>query len=282
MSLLSYDHFQLNGKPVFEKASFKPPLKKDATMNNEACFIHVLHGKAMLYATNEQYTFTSSDSFLMKCGNYVNHWVEQQEEQPYEAILIHFYPDTLKYVYDEGLPEVLKYPRKVSQNVEKIPLDEMITTYIDSLLFYFKNPSMVNEELIKLKVKELVLLLSNAKEGNNVKALLSSLFQPEETQFKKIIHSHLYEDLSIEDIAILTGLSLSTFKRKFRQTFDESPKQYINKKRIQKASELLIQTNHRISEICYDCGFNDVGYFSKVFHQHYGFSPSSFRKKEMI
>ncbi|KXX71566.1 hypothetical protein AVL50_04650 [Flammeovirga sp. SJP92] len=272
----------LNGKPVFEKASFNPPLKKDATMNNEACFIHVLQGKTMLYATNEQYTFTSSDSFLMKCGNYINHWVGEQAEQPYEAILIHFYPDTLKYVYDEGLPEVLKYPRKVTHNVEKIPLDEMITTYIDSLLFYFNNPAMVNEELIKLKVKELILLLSNAKEGNNVKALLSSLFQPEETQFKKIIHSHLYEDLSIEDIAILTGHSLSTFKRKFRLTFNESPKQYINKKRIQKASELLIQTTDRISEICYDCGFNDVGYFSKVFHQHYGFSPSSFRKKEMI
>lgn len=104
------------------------------------------------------------------------------------------------------------------------------------------------------------------------------MFSPQQVEFKNVIENHLFEDLSIEDLAIICGLSLSTFKRTFSKHFDESPKKYINRRRLEKAKDLLEQTDQRVSEIAYDCGFNDLGYFSKSFQAFYNTSPSKYRR----
>ena len=54
--------------------------------------------------------------------------------------------------------------------------------------------------------------------------------------------------------------------------------EYINELRINYASNLLINTNTPILDICFDCGFQGVGYFYKVFKDKYSISPGEFRK----
>ena len=151
-------------------------------------------------------------------------------------------------------------------SVEKLKVDEMINKYVESLIFYFENPSMVTEELIILKVKELILLLLNTDDTQNVRSILGDLFDPNTYSLKEIIRAHLYEDHSIDDLATLCNLSTSSFKRKFKEVFEESPKRYIKRKRLEKAADLLRHGQLRITEICYDCGFNDITHFSKIFH----------------
>jgi len=89
----------------------------------------------------------------------------------------------------------------------------------------------------------------------------------------------LFNDLSLEDYALLCNLSLSTFKRTFKKTFGESPARYIKLKRLEEAANQLKVTNKRISDICFDCGFNEVGHFSKSFTALYNTSPSNYRKQ---
>jgi AraC-like DNA-binding protein len=108
-------------------------------------------------------------------------------------------------------------------------------------------------------------------------ALFQNLFENNHYSFKQIIHEHLYEELSSSELAVLCGMSLSSFKRKFKEVFDESPKQYINHKRIEKAQELLHHSELNISEVAYKIGFNDIGYFSKVFKSKVGVPPSEYR-----
>ena len=57
-----------------------------------------------------------------------------------------------------------------------------------------------------------------------------------------------------------------------------SPGKYLKSKRLEKAEELLKSTELRISEIAYDLGFEDMGYFSKSFTSVYKHSPSEYRK----
>ena len=105
------------------------------------------------------------------------------------------------------------------------------------------------------------------------------MFSPETVEFREVIQKNIFEDLSLEDYAHLTGLSLSSFKRKFRETFGDSPARYIRLKRLARAAERIKFSNDRISDICYDCGFNDLGHFSKSFQGVYEISPTDFRKK---
>lgn len=125
------------------------------------------------------------------------------------------------------------------------------------------------------------MILIHTDQSGQIRKILSDLFQSKEYEFKEIIHSHLYEDLKIEDLAFFAGLSLSSFKRKFKTVFGTSPTRYIKTKRLEKAIYLLKDPQLRISDVAYDCGFNDIGYFSKVFHAAYDSSPTDYRKNRL-
>lgn len=154
----------------------------------------------------------------------------------------------------------------------------MIANYIDSLLFYFESPSLINDELLILKIKELLLLLVNTDNSSKIKNIFRNLFNPEELNFKKTIQSHLNDNLIIKELAFLFNLSLSSFKRRFKDVFNDSPAHYIKVKRLEKSTKLLKTTSNRISDICYDCGFNDIGHFSKSFIKQFHLTPSKYRE----
>ena len=61
-----------------------------------------------------------------------------------------------------SLSAFLKEGKKVSQPVQSVEVDSMIEDYIKGILYYFENPSIVSDDLIRLKVKELILLLVNS------------------------------------------------------------------------------------------------------------------------
>lgn len=273
------DHFELLNKIVIGTTTFTPPFKASSVLNDEARFIHVVHGKSRLYVPNAQLNINSSDSFMMKCESFVNNWFENEDGSQNEVLIVHFYPDVLNHVYDNRIPAIFTEKKEINPKpVERIPLNVMIDNYIQGLRFYFQNKSFVTDDFIKIKIKELILILVNSDHTGRIRAILSDLFQNNEYEFKEIIHSHLYEDLSIQDLALFAGLSLSSFKRKFKAVFDTSPTQYIKGKRLEKAKTLLSTTNLRISDIAYDCGFNDIGYFSKTFHAAFDCAPSDYRK----
>lgn len=141
----------------------------------------------------------------------------------------------------------------------------LIKKYIESLLFYFENPALVNEELMVLKFKEIILLLLNTEDTTVIIEIMHNLFSPKEFSFKDIIESHILSPLSSSNLAQLTNRSLASFKREFKKIYDDSPANYIKNKRLEKAAELLVISSIPISAIAYDCLFNDIAHFSSSF-----------------
>jgi AraC-like DNA-binding protein len=280
--ILKHQHFEILQKTVLERLIFEPPLKADGTMHNEACFLYAVNGNSKLYAATQQEDLNSSEGVVMKCGNYLNNWKKSTTDEPTEAIAIHFYPEVMKLVYDDEIPDFLRSKKEFKTVlIEKVKINHLIESYMGDMLFYFENPSLINDELIKLKVKELILLLVKSDESGRVLNILKDLFNPEKYEFKDVVASNMYEDLSVEDLAILTGLSVSSFKRKFSEIFDESPARYMKNKRLDKAAELLSSTNMRISEICYKTGFGDPTHFTKSFSEKFNISPSEYRNHNL-
>lgn len=271
--------FDLLDKTILGRAIFKPPTKISSSLDNEARFVHVVSGKSRLCSAGKPLELSSGDSVIMKCEKFVNNWYKNEGGTINEVIVFQVYPDILKYVYDNQLPDIFSVKEQVVPSpVEKLEASQMITTYIESLRFYLDNPALVSEELLKIKMRELILVLVNSDSTNKIRSILSNLFQPHEYEFREIVHANLFEDLKIEDLAFFAGLSLSSFKRKFKTVFDTSPGVYIKTRRLEKAKRLLEKTSLRVSEIAFDCGFNDVGYFSKSFASQYSCSPSGYRK----
>ena len=153
----------------------------------------------------------------------------------------------------------------------------MIKKFIESLYFYFDNPQVVSDELLELKVKELMLLLVQTKNAESVVSLFSELFTPRKLSVKEVVNNHLFSHLSINNLADLSNMSVSTFNRTFQTMFNDTPANYIKTKRLERAKELLSVSSLSVSEIAFQTCFNDVAHFSRSFKTAYKSSPTEFR-----
>lgn len=276
-----HQHYDLLGKIILQRVIFTPPLRLKETLDSEACLLYSIKGSSTLYESEDKYALNSDDGILMRCGNYFNHWHVNKDNSKNEAIAIHLYPDVIRYVYKNKLPNFL-ISKKPSKPValQLLSENQLLKPYIESLLLYFDNPEIVDEEVIVLKVKELLNLLYKIN-SNNIRDLLQDMFNPNNYDFKHLINKNIHEDLSTEEFAHLCNLSLSSFKRKFKEVFDDTPASYIKNKRLDKAAQLLRVSKERIIDICFECGFSNVDSFSKSFKQKHGSTPSEYRKEAL-
>ncbi|SEB40425.1 Helix-turn-helix domain-containing protein [Tenacibaculum sp. MAR_2009_124] len=276
----SHQHYDLLGKVVLERVVFTPPLRLKEQMESEACLLYSIKGNSALYHVNKKYDIKSHNGVLMKCGNYFNYWQENADNSENEAVAIHLYPELIKYVYNDKIPDFLtdKSNQKDSK-IQVIKSNELLKLYIEGLMIYFNNPDIVDEDLIVLKVKELLNILYKL-DSNNIRNLLHDIFNPSNVHFKNIIGNNVFEDISIEEIAHLCNLSISSFKRKFKESFNDTPASYFKNKKLEKATQLLTVSSDRILDISIDCGFSSVDSFSKSFKKKYGLSPTEFRQND--
>src|SRR3979411_1797071 len=82
--------------------------------------------------------------------------------------------------------------------------------------------------------------------------------------------------LDVTTLARVAFVSPSHFSRQFRATFGETPHRYLQRRRVERAMELLRETQRPVTEICLDVGFNSLGTFSRTFRGLVGEPPSPY------
>lgn len=279
--IIDRKQFDLKNRCVIEKLHIKTPFRYGAIFQNEACFLFIKDGKSILNSSTEKLNLYVSESVLLKCGNYFADLNQKSEHKNCEIIAVHLHKDNLKELYKDEVPNFIKSKenRPFAQKIEK---QDIIIHFIDSLEFYFQNPTLVSDELLKLKIKELILLLLQTKNADNIISLFSHLFTPRQANFKEIIQAHLFSNITIPELAVLAGRSVSTFKRDFESYFNDTPANYLKEQKLLKANELLVSTDYSVSEICYEVGFSDTSHFTKLFKLKYNTTPSEFRKHGVL
>lgn len=95
-----------------------------------------------------------------------------------------------------------------------------------------------------------------------------------------IVLEHLSDaEFSIEILCNAVGMSNSTFYRKLKEISNQSPAEFINEVRMNKAAELLKTGKYNVSEVAYMTGFSFPNYFSKVFKKFFGCTPNELLPK---
>lgn len=279
-----YQSFNFFGKPVMERIQFIAPYSKTRIMEEEACFLYQIQAQNILYSSGQKIHLGSQEAVVMKCGNYISKYLTLDIPGPSEVVVVHFYPEMLRKIYKNDLPDFLQQTGISSGYlIRQVRVDELIQGYIKSLLFYFENPSLVTEELISLKIKELILLLVRTEENSDkIRMIFRELFSPTQVNFLEVIESSLFENLSLQELASLCRMSLSSFNRKFKEIFKESPANYLKKEKIEKAKRLLAGTDLRVTEVSWECGFEEVSHFTKVFKSLTGLNPLKYREENTV
>lgn len=93
------------------------------------------------------------------------------------------------------------------------------------------------------------------------------------------LEHHFCEQISLSELAALSGYSERQFFRLFRSVFQTTPNLYIFHLRMKKAEYLLQNTSLSIGEIAFRCGYDDQNYFSRAFRKSIGMTPSEYQRQ---
>ena len=103
---------------------------------------------------------------------------------------------------------------------------------------------------------------------------------------QKYISTHYQEDIRLASLADMVGMTPVSFSRFFRLRTGKTLSDYIIDIRLGFATRMLVDSTRTIAEVCYDCGFNNLSNFNRMFKRKKGCSPKEFRenyrKKKLV
>jgi AraC-like DNA-binding protein len=268
------------GKVVFHKMKITSPKRElKPFQNNEACFMFINEGDFSVRTPNQFISFNKSKGLLAKCFNFFIETTEKQRtlSKEMEFIGVFLFPEQVEEIMEINLSNS-NY--KVNFNIKKVDIDALFTSFKNSISVLLDSPEIADEEMIKLKLKEMIILIAKSQ-NLSILSFLVSMFSLNHSEFKTTIKNNIYSNLSIEDFAKLCNMSLSSFKRKFSKVYSESPKKYMNRMKLENATKLLLSSNLLISEIAFECGYDTISSFNRSFKFHFKVSPTEYRLSQI-
>lgn len=247
---------------------------KRTSFITEHTLIFVLHGHKFLHIEEQTHTAEAGHLVLLKRGIYaLSEFVP--DGLNYEALLLFFTDDFVKKFLHTHQLTTSQSPPTAAHLV--VPTNELLNSFKTQFLCYFGKQLASLDNILPLKLQELMLLLLAGPQGPQVRAFFQSIAfgQPLEIDF--IVRKHLFQPLSLEELAKLSGRSLASFKRDFQQQYHCAPKKWINDQRLEHARMLLLHSGKNVSEVALECGFENSPHFIKIFKQKFGVTPNSVR-----
>ena len=276
--ILKHETIDLYGQTLFTWVKLQTPMQNSVPLPAEACFAYILDGDNHIISEREQLKASPGQVVLSMCGHTVGEMITEQEAGKISTLVVHFQRDLLKRVYEDGPPPFWKeLDRPVVQYIIQQDASELVKQYFTGIQQLFQYQRAVTEDILVLKLKEIILLLLQTQNSPQVLQIMRSLFSERTFSFKEIVEAHICTPISIENLAMLTNRSLSSFKRDFKKIYKTTPGVYIIEKRAEKVAELLRISDESISNIGYECGFSSAAHLSRVFKAKYGLSPSEYR-----
>lgn len=171
--------------------------------------------------------------------------------------------------------------RKMLDNAKKgivFPMEAIMT-------IYSKLDKLANERGFYAMIHFLTILYE-LSQYENYRHLASDTFTNgnETINSRRILKVHQYinknykEKIELRHLAKMVGMTETSFSRFFKLRTGKTPSDYIINVRLGHATRLLIDSTHSIAEICYQCGFNNLSNFNRIFKSKKQFTPKEFRE----
>lgn len=243
----------------------------------------VISGEKTMHFAEKKVTVKDDEFHFLSSGNCLVS-MKLNERIPFKSILIFFDNMTLSNFY-------LKYNRQI----EKIRAGHKISTelylafkkdgfilnFIDSLKLLFQKKANISTEMKQLKFEELMLHLLEVYPEKILSFQPATINEMGDFEIRKAVESNITNNISVEELAFLCNVSLSTFKRRFAKIFGTSPNKWILLKRMEIAKQLLQNNNEKPGNIFYKIGYENHSSFTKSFKQTFGLTPQDFQKKNL-
>lgn len=266
-SISDYKHFDLgNIKLAFTQVCAEDIFRNVYFASNALYYVE--SGSAILQSDKDEISIKKGEIAIIKQHSRLN--IQKRKDKngsDFKSIIFYLFPDFVT----EFAKQAKKQTTSITANIIHLGKQQSLKEFSESLLPLFDNKQLKHSD-IKEKTFSALLFLTLHNEQ-----LLSFL-----TTNSKPIKIDLYEfmihievnNYSVEELAKLTGRSLSAFKRDFLEVFKTTPHQWLLQRKMDYAEQLLKEKKMKSSEFYFMLGFNELSHFSSAFKKVKGVSPS--------
>ena len=214
-------------------------------------------------------------------GEELEHVWEQDtcESKDIREITIHFTGD----IFGDGLLSKNQFA-SITRMLQKA--DHGLAFTLPAIMkVYSTLDAIANESERFVQFLKFMYILYELSLADDARVLASSSFAHTEQstesrrvqKVKQFINEHYAEQLKLSDLADLVGMSPVSFSRFFRHRTGRTLSDYIVDIRLGYAARMLVDSSRNISEICYECGFNNLSNFNRTFKAKRNYTPRDFR-----
>ena len=252
---------------------------------------YVRKGECKHYLNGQEYTCAQHGICIIP--PFIEHRIESSADS--ELICCEFSErfinEALEYknrggVFDVAYLEAFFLSENIVDSICRISDEKalVIDKLFSSLLREYNTYSKHSYLFIKADLLKLLAIMASEYDKNMTREA-GKLYDKYHDAIDKAIlyiNEHYSEKIYLEDVCRMAMMSTSSFSHIFKQVVGKTFSEYIMDLRLQRASEMLENSDMALSEICFSCGFSDSNYFSRAFKKKHGLSPSQFRKASKI
>ena len=253
----------------------------DAFLTHHA-LVYIFSGIKQIRVADNKFDIHPGELFLIPRGEYVmSEYIAG--ESGFRSMMLFFGKKTAQELIEKTDKQLLSSSAnsKKREAVKIIPPSRDIEQLFLTLEKYSQSQTEYLYQLIRLKFTELIYLLMDSSYKNLILHFLLDAARSENPFLSSILDSHLYTASTIEELALLSGRSLSSFKREFMREYHEPPRTWIRKKKLEHAAFLLHTSGKSIEEVAELSGFVSTPHFTRLFKEQYSFTPTEYRTKQI-
>ncbi|GIO86952.1 hypothetical protein J25TS5_38840 [Paenibacillus faecis] len=233
-------------------------------VNNEASFIK----KGNVFVINGSTSHAYKDPCDLKICNIMYHPEMLHAAGPDLRTSTGF---QALFILEPFYRQIHDYKSKL--NLSMVGLD-VVSSLISGMIEEYHNKHQGYQTMLTSRFMELAVYLSRQYDSQE-KSIDPSLMHL--ANAVSYIEDHYLEPVTLEEIAAKSEISVRHLNRIFKAYYQTTPIAYLQRLRLERACTLLRQTNLSITDISYECGFNDSNYLARQFKKKYGMTPKSFR-----
>lgn len=241
-------------------------------------FTFISSGKKAWRTIYHTYEVNDGDILFIKKGANLTH---QFFDDEFCAIFIFIPDDFIKNFLNKN-PAFVDHKQKDISSQDAILClqnDELLKTYYQSIQSYLFLSEQPNKELVKLKFEELLLSLFSNNAHRELTDYFISLCQNQLYHMSRVIEQNFAYNLKLEEFAQLCHMSLSSFKKSFKEYYHTTPAVWLKQRKLDRALHQLLTSDLSISQISFESGFEDTSHFIRVFKQKHNLTPLQYRQK---
>ena len=255
-------------------------------LHHSRCAVgYIVRGSKNIYYGDSRYTISRGEVFYLGVGN---HYIEDLPEdgRSFEQIVVYYSPEQLQRIllnlnmnYSINITNSHSCDRCRRHNHVSLPATTTLRNLFNHVTSFLYEDNFIHDAAAEnLKMTELIYTIVSMDECCLRSKILSNV-DAAYGNFEQVIYSHIFRDISIEELASKSHRSLTSFKKEFKRHFSIPPHRWFIRQRLMQSRLLLISTSKSISEIGNECTFPNTSHFIKLFKKEYGMTPAIYRSR---